>query len=138
MKTYIDYYSAVHWTNSSLILFNDIHEIDPDFHNETEPDEEGNYPEIHQYFLTALNDKNVEWMRKTFPDVILAYSDKLGLWVLCVDHFGTSWDYVWTEVSENLTKYYGDDFFNEKGEGTITLQRDIKAKFMRTKEKNHD
>lgn len=138
MKTYIDYYSAVHWTNSSLILFNDIHKIDPDFYVETEPDEEGNYPEIYQYFLTALNDEDVEWMKKTFPDVILAYSNKLGLWVLCVDHYGTSWGYVWTEVSENLTKYYSDNFFNEKGEGTITLQRNITAKFMRTKEKNHD
>lgn len=39
MKTYIDYYSAVHWNEGSLILFSEIHEIDPDF-NEYEEMEE--------------------------------------------------------------------------------------------------
>lgn len=129
MKTYIDYYSATHWNQGSLILFNEIHEIDPDFneYEEMEEDEDGNYPDIYQYFLTSWNDYYVGWLKDKFPELIIAYSDKMNMWILCVDHYGTAWDYVWTEC-----RLPGDvlpRFKEGKGESEIT--RTFKAKFMR-------
>ena len=130
MKTYIDYYSAVHWNEGSLILFNEIHEIDPDFneYEEMQEDEEGNYPDIYQYFLTSWNANYVYWLRSRFPNLIIAYSDKLNMWILCVDHFGTSWDYVWTEceLPEEVLPT-----FNNEGKGESEVTRTFKARFMR-------
>lgn len=130
MKTYIDYYSAVHWNEGSLILFNEIHEIDPDFneYKEIEEDKEGNYPDIYQYFLTSWNENYVQWLKGRFPELIIAYSDKLNMWILCVDHFGTSWDYVWTEckLPEKVLPT-----FNNEGKGESEVTRTFKARFMR-------
>ena len=130
MKTYIDYYSAVHWNEGSLILFNEIHEIDPDFneYEEMEENENGNYPDIYQYFLTSWNANYVYWLKDRFPELIIAYSDKLNMWVLCVDHYGTGWDYVWTEckLPEEVLPT-----FNEEGKGESEVTRTFKARFMR-------
>ena len=53
-------------------------------------------PEIYQYYLCNIN----EWEAKELKEmgIILSYSDKLDCDVLCVDHFGTRWDYVLTDV----------------------------------------
>ena len=37
-------------------------------------------------------------------DVVIAWSEKLEEYVLMVDHFGTSWDYVLTNI-EYTTNY---------------------------------
>ena len=46
--------------------------------------------------------------------IILSYSNLLECDVLCVDHWGTSWDYVLTDVKlfdsyEELEKYNNED-----------------------------
>ena len=128
MKTYIDYYSAVHWMNNSLILMNNIHEIDPDFEEPINEDEDENPREYFQYFLTSMSDEDVEFMHKFFPDVKLAKSSALDCWVLCVDHYGTSWDYVWTECREIMTP----DNWNEKNRGNIKIDRSYVAHYMKT------
>ena len=53
-------------------------------------------PEIYQFYLCNVS----EWAAKELKEmeIILSYSDKLGCDVLCVDHWGTSWDYVLTDV----------------------------------------
>ena len=57
------------------------------------------YKDIYQYYLTGMSQWDVEYLNKYYPDtLIIAYSEKLDLYVLCVDHFGTSWDYVLTDV----------------------------------------
>ena len=53
-------------------------------------------PEIYQYYLCNVSEWEEEQAKKA--GLILTYSDKLGCDVLCVDHFGTSWDYVLTNV----------------------------------------
>lgn len=53
-------------------------------------------PEIFQYYLCNISEWNREKLQQA--GVILSYSDKLDCDVLCVDHFGTSWDYVLTDV----------------------------------------
>lgn len=127
MKTYIDYYTAVHWNNNSLILMNNIHEIDPEFEEPMNEDEEGNPRDYFQYFLTSMSDEDAKFTRKFFPDVKLAKSNVLDCWVLCVDHYGTSWDYVWTECREIMQPNEWD----EKGHGKIEMDRKWTARFLK-------
>lgn len=53
-------------------------------------------PEIYQYYLCNVS----EWNKKQAikAGLILSYSDMLDCDILCVDHWGTSWDYVLTNV----------------------------------------
>lgn len=55
-----------------------------------------NIPDIYQYYLCNLSEWEEEQAKKA--GLILSYSDILDCDVLCVDHFGTSWDYVLTNV----------------------------------------
>lgn len=92
-----NYKTAVNWLNGSLILCNDIVNIDDsvlencrfEYYNE-ETDE---YTEIFQYFLTSYSSDDVLFLEKHF-NLLFSYSEKLDLYILCVDHWGTSWDYV--------------------------------------------
>ena len=82
----------------NLVLCNKIEEIDElvwesmqniDFDSDEEID-------IYQYYLCNLT----EFEKETLLEygIILSYSNVLDLDVLCVDHLGTSWDYVMTDV----------------------------------------
>lgn len=107
-----DYYTAVHWLKSAFILCNEIVENDesvienieyPEWTNGDEAEEDRIV--IFQWFLTDMNEEDKEWMQKNFPDLIFSYSDKLDLWILCVDHLGTMWKGVPTTTNcENAAK----------------------------------
>lgn len=100
---YTDYYTAATWFGG-IIMCNNINEIDPsifeNFENlpvESDDDDESEeeyYPEIYQYFLTPWSKQDVELILEVFPDLIITYSDRLDLYVLCVDHYGTMWSGV--------------------------------------------
>ena len=94
-----------------IVLCNNIVNIDESvfanmkngYNEETEE-----YEEIYQYYLCNIS----EWEEKELLEmgIILSYSDMLECDVLCVDHFGTSWDYVLTNVKifdtyEELKEY---------------------------------
>lgn len=101
MKTYKTNYSvAVNWCNNALILCNNITEIDPSIYDnmrfELFDEEDGTQRDIYQWFITDCTDDDVEYLENTFG-LLFTYSDLLDKYILCVDHFGTSWDYVeWT------------------------------------------
>lgn len=83
-----------------LVICNNITEIDYSvWDNLGEIDED---LEIYQYYLCNLSSYEVEQLREY--GILLSYSDMLDLEVLLVDHFGTSWDYVMTDIewSENF------------------------------------
>ena len=118
----------------SMLLCNNIPEIDPDIWCNIEVgeiydymDSDGNYytreeyendttgdiyeeqSDIYQYFLTDINYYGVEHLKELLKDnndnsIILAWSEKLELYVLLVTHFGTSWDYIPTNIE--LTEDY--------------------------------
>lgn len=99
-RIYISYRTAVNWLNGNLILCNDIPQIDDSIWDEMRfdlEDEEGCCDEIFQFFLTSYNGSDVEWLEKTFG-LTFTYSNLLNLYILCVTHFGTSWDAVPVEV----------------------------------------
>lgn len=86
-----------------LVLCNNIVNIDNTvFENMQNIDVDDDDFEIYQYYLCNLS----EFERENLLDygVSLSYSELLDCDVLLVDHWGTSWDYVMTDVkwSENL------------------------------------
>lgn len=100
---YCSYDTAAHWGGANLVLLNNIVDIDTDFnpyeglYEEYDTDgteEEQDLPEFFQFYITNLSDDSVEWNRETFPDLVYQYSDLVDAWILCVPHYGTSWDYV--------------------------------------------
>lgn len=73
---------------------------------------ENDTPEIFQYYLCNVSEWEKEQAEKA--GLILSYSNMLECNVLCVDHFGTSWDYVLTDVKlfdtyEELEAYESED-----------------------------
>lgn len=77
-----------------LVLCNNIAKIDESIYDNMEGLEEDT--EVYQYFLCNINECNKEYLLAC--GFILSYSDLLDCDVLCVDHFGTAWDYVLTDV----------------------------------------
>lgn len=113
METYKTNYSvAVNWCNNALILCNNIAEIDPSvFDNnrfELFNEEDGTEKGIYQWLITDCSDEDVEYLEKTFG-LLFTYSDLLDKYILCVDHFGTSWGYVeWTTTNELAKRELGE------------------------------
>ena len=113
MKYLTNYRVAAHWLNGSLILCNDIVNIDPSISEnsrfETYDEETGEYTEIYQYYLTNYDAGDVEFLEQHF-DLLFTYSDVLDLYILCVDHFGTSWNYVTAETDlETAARELGEE-----------------------------
>lgn len=87
------YYRAVHWCYNDYILCNNIERVDKsvldnarfNFYNDEE-----NPIEIYQWFLTSASESDVKYLEKSFG-LLFTYSDMLDCYVLCVDHYGTSW-----------------------------------------------
>ena len=128
-KTIVDYFIG------DLVLCNNIVEVDQSVYdnliieekyyneNDEEITEEEYYnddnayrdsstPEIYQWFICNLSDYDKKQCEKA--GLILSYSDMLDCDVLCVDHLGTSWDYVLTDVKlfdnyDDLTKWENEE-----------------------------
>jgi hypothetical protein len=98
---YTTYSAAVNWLNNDFILCNKIVEIDPSIYENMRfsvyDEESDSYKEIFQWFLTDASEGDIEYLEKHFG-LLFTYSDLLDCFVLCVDHLGTSWNYVHCEV----------------------------------------
>ena len=125
------YSIAINWLRPSLVLCNKIAEIDQSvfdnarfsFYDEDEETE----TEIFQWFLTNLSLEDVEWIEKNFPDLKFTYSNLLDCFVLCVDHWGTSWDYVATSISDDLLKINTDiEYKDSCNPPKFVINREIK------------
>lgn len=131
---YASYRTIVEYYIGDIVLCNNIVEIDKNvgffesnirYYNENDEEiTEDEYfendnaymledtPEIYQYYLCNIN----EWAKKELQEmgILIDYSNKLDCDVLCVDHYGTSWDYVLTDVKlfdsyEELEKYESEE-----------------------------
>ena len=83
---------------SDLVLCNDIENVE-EFVWENMQNVDFDSDEeicIYQYYLCNLSEYEKEQLLEY--GIILSYSNKLELDILCVDHLGTSWDYVMTDV----------------------------------------
>lgn len=102
-KTYgTNYRVATQWLNNSYILCNEI--IEKDFsvcenvRFSVYDEETEECAEIYQWFLSDCSESDVKYLEETFG-LLFSYSDLLDLYILCVPHCGTSWDYVYCETT---------------------------------------
>ena len=98
-KRYTDFATACKWIGNK-ILCNEIQGIDSSIFDNMRfdfEDDDGNTIDIYQWFITDCNEHDVEYLEKTF-DMKFTYSDMLGLYILCVTHFGTPWNGVDVEI----------------------------------------
>ena len=104
-QTIVDRY----FTNK--ILCNNLPKIDEELFYEIEigeemlyNDDEDYYIDIYQYYIVDISSysldalKNLLYGQNESNPIILAYSEMLDNYVLMVPHYGTSWDYVLTDV----------------------------------------
>ena len=72
---------------------------------EIEALEDAHYEDIFQYFI--ISDNGAEIL-KDYTDEIVFYNEELDMYVWGVTHWGTSWDYVLTDIKLNC----GEEAFN--------------------------
>lgn len=60
-----------------------------------EEDEDGNFYEVYQYYIIAPYGAR---FLSEFTDEIVYYNEQLDMYLWGITHFGTSWDYVLTDV----------------------------------------
>lgn len=99
------YRTLVERVVGDMVLCNNIYQVDDTIFDNVIVgdiyDESGEMIEIFQFYICNINDWNIEYIKeltKDNNDIIIAYSEILDCYVLMVDHFGTSWDYVLTSV----------------------------------------
>lgn len=96
-RGYIDYATLA--KSFDHILNNTIMEITEGYFweimNGDEFDEEGNYREVFQWYIITENGARIlqEW-----TDELVYYNEETDLWMWGVTHWGTSWDYVLTDI----------------------------------------
>lgn len=96
---------------NDMVLCNNIVEADFSVYenmSQSDYDEETDtYNEIYQWFIcSALDEYDIKALNHF--GVITSYSNLLDCDVICVDHWGTSWDYVLTDAipCENYDECY--------------------------------
>ena len=57
--------------------------------------EQDDFPDIYQYYIISGNGANI---LEDYTNEIIFYNDDLDMYVWCVTHWGTSWDYVLTDI----------------------------------------
>ena len=72
---------------------------------EIEALEDAHYEDIFQYFI--ISDNGAEIL-KDYTDEIVFYNEALDMYVWGVTHWGTSWDYVLTDIKLNC----GEEAYN--------------------------
>ena len=101
---YTTYSEAVHWLHNNFILQNNICEIDEEvYYNmrfEYYDEEDDSYIDVFQWYLTDCDKSDVEYLEKHFG-LLFTYSPLLDNYILCVNHLGTSWNYVSCPVYGN-------------------------------------
>ena len=108
---FISYKDATEYFNNSLILCNNIIEIDEFIWDNCELYNLDR--EFFQYFLTDCSKDDAERLHEWFGLNFL-YSEKLDLYILAVEHLGTSWDDVscgvYDEEVAEIVKRRGMEF----------------------------
>lgn len=82
-----------------MVLCNEIQYIDDSIWDNMENgfDEEADeYAEIFQFYICNLSEYEHDKLLEA--GFILSYSELLKCDIICVDHFGTSWNYILTDV----------------------------------------
>lgn len=100
---YVNYKLLTDFLFTDMILCNDIlNANDNYFHCQLEC---GNDEDIdfYQYYIVNIDNWRLEQYvnyckQVDIEPLTIYYLDNLDIYILAVDHFGTSWDYVYTDI----------------------------------------
>ena len=65
----------------------------------TYDEEEDSYIDIYQYYIISESGYKI---LSEYTNEIVYYNDELDIYIWCITHYGTSWDYVLTEIKIDL------------------------------------
>ena len=106
-----NYAVAVSWCNNNYVMCNNLPEIDDTIWENMvgleecdEETDEATYPEIFQWFISDATQGDVNYLTEAFPGLIFTYSELLDCYILCVDHYGTNWKYIWWNTTNEMAK----------------------------------
>jgi len=95
---YLDYLTLSNIVGD-CILNNDIFEHGGygnwDLYSGEVEDEDGDYYEVYQYYI--INEGGARFLAEE-TDEIVYYHPELNMYLWGITHFGTSWDYVLTDI----------------------------------------
>ena len=95
---YLDYYTLSKIVGD-MVLNNEIFMYEGyenwELENGLEEDEDGNYLEVYQYYI--ITDAGARFL-SDYTDELVFYNEKLDMYLWGITHFGTSWDYVLTDI----------------------------------------
>lgn len=92
-------YKALSEIVGDCILNNNLYEYvgyeNWELENGLEENEDGDYLEVYQYYI--ISDHGARFL-KEYTDELVFYNEQLDLYLWGITHFGTSWDYVLTDI----------------------------------------
>ena len=103
----VNYKTLTDFIFTDMILCNNIVNYSDNWDlelNEEYDEETGEYIEIYQYYIVNVDTWRLEEYKKYLQetnissDINLWYDNELDVYILGVSHYGTSWDYVPTEI----------------------------------------
>jgi hypothetical protein len=98
---YLDY-MTLSFIVGDCILNNDIFEYagygNWDLYSGEMEDEDGDYYEVYQYYM--ITESGARFLEE-YTDEIVYYHPDLNMYLWGITHFGTSWDYVLTDIELN-------------------------------------
>lgn len=108
----ISYRRLINRISNGIWLFNNAPKLSNyDFEyvvNSDYDEETDEYVDIYQYYLIDIDSYMIEKLQNLkIDDIIIAWSETLEEYVLMVTHFGTSWDYILTDIEP--TENYGEN-----------------------------
>ena len=102
---YLDYYTLSKIVGDSVlnnVLISYIGYYEWELVNGYEEDADGNFEEVYQYYI--ITDSGAQFLQD-YTDEIVYYHSELDMYIWGITHFGTSWDYVLTDI-----KLVGDSY----------------------------
>lgn len=98
------YAKAINWMHNNFIYCGKLYEIDPYFELPMSlwNEDSEQFEDVFQFFLTDCNERDIKFLTSHFEGLHFGYSEVLDMYILCVDHFGTSWDYVPVTVINDI------------------------------------
>lgn len=97
-QVFVSFQKAIQWLNGNYIQVpSKVELLDKDVFALVQLRSED---EICQYYMVDWTQSEVEYMQNCFTGFnAIAYSDVLDMYILGIDHCGTSWNYVEVEVT---------------------------------------
>lgn len=95
---YLDYYALSKIVGDSVLnnnIFMYVGYENWELTNGLEENEYGDYLEVYQYYI--VSDSGARFLEE-YTDEIVYYNETLDMYIWGITHFGTSWDYVLTDI----------------------------------------